>query len=377
MRDRVVVHSIGWIAASLVIAAACSHAAQAQERWTLVEEVRIGSIDEGPAMFSDLRGLGVGANGDVYVLDYRAQEIRQFNPRGDFVRKFGRSGSGPGEMRNANGMLMAPDGRIWVNDPANSRFTVFDASGAYDTTHTVPIQGYGFVWSAMFDTAGVLYDQVFLTDEPHRAIRRLRASGAVIDTVSLPTCGRERRPEEMTFQARTERGGRMMGIPFVPRPITAWDPRGFMWCTPSDVFEVVQIRLGPGDTALRVTRDVSPPPVTSAEREAAIARARENFKAYPNARLDFSRIPRVKPVIAAMHVDEAGRLWVRRTDTDTLRAVFDVFDQSGRHVATAEGRMRFRFGIAPVVRGDAFYAIVLDEDDVQYVIRARIRRSSR
>lgn len=361
------------VAASMVVALSPVNA-QAPERWALVEEVRIGTVDEGPAMFSDLRGMGIGANGDIYVLDYRAQEVRQFDPRGTFVRRFGRQGSGPGETRNANGLLVAPDGRVWLNDPSNSRYVVFDRAGRFETIHTVNIRGYGYTWEAMFDTAGVLHDVVFLTGEPHRAIRRMRPTGVVLDTVPLPTCGRERRPEDRVFQARTESRGRVAQIPFVPEPRTAWDSRGFLWCTPSDVYDVVRIRLGRGDTAQRIERTVEPPPVSGAERDEAIARIRETFRDFPGVQLDFSKIPRVKPVIDAIHVDDAGRLWVRRSGTDSLRVAYDVFDAAGRLTATVDGRMRLRGAMAPIVKGDAFYAMVLDEDDVQYVVRARIRR---
>ena len=46
---------------------------------TFVETLRIGGPDEGPYLFSDIRGLAPGANGSVLVLDHKAQEIRLFD----------------------------------------------------------------------------------------------------------------------------------------------------------------------------------------------------------------------------------------------------------------------------------------------------------
>ena len=66
----------------------------AQQRWTLTEELRIGSVDEGPAMFSDIRGFGVLPDGDIWVLDYKTQDIRVFDSVGKFVRVIGRPGAG-------------------------------------------------------------------------------------------------------------------------------------------------------------------------------------------------------------------------------------------------------------------------------------------
>ena len=61
----------------------------AQQRWTLTEGMRIGSLDEGPAMFSDVRGFVVQRNGDVWVLDYKTQDIRIFDATGSYAIAFG------------------------------------------------------------------------------------------------------------------------------------------------------------------------------------------------------------------------------------------------------------------------------------------------
>jgi len=350
----------------------------AQSRWMLKEDLRIGSLDEGPAQFSDIRGLAVGPKGDIYVLEYKTQDIRVFDAAGMFVRRIGRTGSGPGEMRMANGMVMAPDGRLWVNDPGNSRFTVFDGDGHLSATHVLSIRGYGYLWNAMVDTAGMVYGEVFVPaapGQPNTFIRRLRPNGTVSDTIPFPGCGRKRATEEMVFQASAAGRSTVADVPFVARQAMVWDPRGFLWCSPADVFDVVQLRLGRGDTIRRVTRDVQPLSVTSAERDAAIARVKEQFKRFQGVELDFSRIPKVKPVISALDLDDRGDLWVRRTVADTLKAAFDVIDRSGKHIAVAEAPWRLAPFYHLVFRGDNVYGITRDDDGVPYVVRAKIGRS--
>jgi hypothetical protein len=349
----------------------------AQQRWTLTEEIRLGSLDEGPAMFSDVRGFVVQRGGDVWVLDYKTQDIRIFDASGKFKKTVGRAGSGPGEMRTANGMLLAPDGRVWVNDPGNSRFSVFDSEGRHVANHVIPINSYGFIWDAMIDTAGVIHEPAFFPapgSEGKRAIRRVRPTGEVLDTIPLLSCGRVRPPEERIFQARSARGGRMSQIPFVSAPVSAWDPAGYLWCAMSGEYDVVRLRLGRGDTARRITRAVKPLPVSDGERDAEIERVKEMFKDYPGADLDFSRIPRVKPVLMSLHLDDRGFLWVRRTTADTTVSAFDVFDRAGSQIASVEARFAPSRFHKPVIRGDQFYALVRDEDDVPYILRARIVR---
>ena len=149
-------------------------------------------------------------------------------------------------------------------------------------------------------------------------------------------------------------------IPFVSAPVTTWDPRGFFWCAMSGAYDIVQLRAGRGDTVLRITRQAPPIPVTAAERDAAVARVKETFKDFPGVNLDFSRIPRVKPLLQSLHIDDGGYLWAGRTTADTTASAFDVFDRSGTHIATVEARFAPVRYFRPTIRGDHFYAMVRD-----------------
>ena len=104
------------------LAVALAARAEAQPRWRLVEELRIGGADSGAASLNDVRDIALGARGQIYVFDYQAQEIRLFDAGGKFVRLVGRKGAGPGEFTQPNGIRTAPDGSLWVNDHSNARF---------------------------------------------------------------------------------------------------------------------------------------------------------------------------------------------------------------------------------------------------------------
>ena len=57
-------------------------------------------------------------------------------------------------------------------------------------------------------------------------------------------------------------------------------------------------------------------------------------------------------------------------------ATFDVYDARGRQVATASTAIAFLRSIPLYIRGDNVYGVVLDSDDVPYVVRARIVHES-
>lgn len=364
-------------AAALACSAAGSLGAQA--RWSLVETLRIGSEEDGPYLFSDIRGIAVGERGSIFVLDFKSQEIRLFDAQGKFVKRVARQGAGPGEIRNANGMLIAPDGRIWVNDPHNVRYSVFTPGGEYATQYAAVRWGYGYLWEGVFDRSGTLIEIVSVrptgaTSSTPKA-KRVRPDGSVADTIPLPMCElRGAKVEEASFAGRSTGRSFFMSVPYLPRPVMAWDPRGFVWCSSRDRYEVLQLRLVGGDTVLRITAPSQPVPVTDAERQAAIEPIRKAYRDIGQPEPDYDRIPRVKPAIDNIDVDNSGRLWVRRVTRDPVNTTFDVWDDRGRMVAAVAAPWRVAAHYRPLIRGDTMYTIVTDENDVPVVVRAVIRR---
>ena len=363
---------------AVVAACVLSPPLGAQARWALVENLRIGSEEDGPYLFAQIRGVAVGERGSIFVLEYRTQEIRLFDSQGKFIKRVARSGSGPGEIKNANGLLAGADGRVWVNDPNNSRYAVFSPSGDYATQHLYSPWGLGYLWQGMFDRTGSLLEYVSVADGNQRrsGVRRVSADGAKVDTIALPECAnRVPREAQSGYVARGGQVSNFFGVPFVPNQIRAWDPGGFIWCSSNDAYEILKIRLVRGDTVLRVNSSRPPIQVTDAEREAAITPIRNAFGRMGLPAPDFGLIPRVKPALQAIDVDDSGRLWVRATTNDTTRTVFDVWDGStGRQLATVTAPWRIGSAWRPLIRGDTMYAVVLNEIEAPVVVRAVIRK---
>jgi sugar lactone lactonase YvrE len=344
----------------------------AQPAWKLVEQIRIGSVDDTTVALTDVRGVAVAADGRIFVFDYALQNIRMFAASGALVKTIGRKGAGPGEFRNANGMALAPDGRLWVNDPQNSRFAVFAPDGQFISHHTLPILGYGFIWEGHFDQRGRLYDPLVSS----RRIRRVSGDGLVIDTLDARVCQPANPPREpVAFRARNKNGGSMFAqIPFMPSARSAWDPRGFVWCTTGDTYRLVQMGAEKGDTVHVIERRIDPVRVSRAERDSAIDRLKKQFANYAEVDADYSRIPQLKPAIVNMDVDDQNRLWVRRSVSDTRTTSFDVLDAQGQLVATVTAPFRVPPYWHVTIRGNDVYSLVLDDDDVQFVVHARLSR---
>ena len=158
----------------------------------LVEEIRIGALDDGVAYsFSDINSIAVSEAGAVYVDDTHPPALRQFDADGRFVRWIGRQGEGPGEFRSIAGVSVLPEGRPAVWDRSSSRITVYDADGDHDTT--LPIRGvnppYPFVdRSFLTDATGNYYLRILVaaaSSATQYGYARISPDGAV-DTLAPP-----------------------------------------------------------------------------------------------------------------------------------------------------------------------------------------------
>ena len=205
-------------------------------------------------------------------------------------------------------------------------------------------------------------------------IRRVRSNGEVIDT--LPARGCELRGtggQPGYYEARSKTGGGSMTIPFLPSPVSAWDTRGFTWCSSRDRYEILQISAERGDTVRRITAAAGTIPVPRAERDSAVGRVREFFTKMGAPEPDYGRIPDVKPAIETIDVDAAGRLWVRRASPDSRRTLFDRWDERATRPVTVTAPWRLSPYVHPVIRGDTILTWALDEDDVPVVVRGVVR----
>ena len=76
--------------------------------------------------------------GNVYVADgYGANNrIAKFTKDGNFVKSWGRTGSGPGQFSSIHGIASDAQGNLYVADAGNKRIQVFDGDGTFKSQIT-------------------------------------------------------------------------------------------------------------------------------------------------------------------------------------------------------------------------------------------------
>lgn len=76
--------------------------------------------------------LALGAGGELYITDgYGNACVHKFSPEGELLKSWGEPGDGPGEFHVPHGIGVSADGLIWVVDRENDRIQRFDSEGEY------------------------------------------------------------------------------------------------------------------------------------------------------------------------------------------------------------------------------------------------------
>jgi DNA-binding beta-propeller fold protein YncE len=134
--------------------------------------------DSAEDAFNRPTNVAFRANGDVYVSDgYVNSRVIEFNPAGEFVRKWGTKGTGDGQFNLVHDVQVDQSGKVYVADRLNERIQVFDADGKYLTQWN----GIGAPWGIYY----VPKQQAFyMCDGKYNRILKLNMEGQVVGRMS-------------------------------------------------------------------------------------------------------------------------------------------------------------------------------------------------
>lgn len=116
-----------------------------------------GLAGDGPDTFRQPSDVYVAPNGDIFVADGHGaggnNRIVKFSPDGRYVKEWGGTGEGPGQLRDPHGLAMDSEGRLFVADRANNRVQIFDQDGRHLASWTQ----FGRPSGVFIDANDVLY----------------------------------------------------------------------------------------------------------------------------------------------------------------------------------------------------------------------------
>lgn len=355
-----------------------------------VEEIlRIGQIEGAPEyQFGQIVGLNVDDDGNLYVGDSQAREIRVFDASGTFVRRIGRPGSGPGELGpGGTSVFLGRGDTLFAPDPGQQRVNVFLRDGTFVRSFPISFtQGVSVKWTVTPE-AELLQQVRHLAlpggeQEPGPDLVLRRGSdGTIQDTVLVLPAGLS-----VQFSSNSTPTIKI----FEPEPVWEMTRDGRILLAVNSDYRI-ELRSLDGSVERVIQKPFARQAVEEADREAFLTLFREtleqqgapppavqmiiqgiNFADHYPAFITFMEGPEgslwVQQIRSARQVAAAGGTF---SPEDDLGAPdWDVFDRDGRFLGVVTLPPRFQPG---VVRENRIYGVQKDELDVQYVVAVEVR----
>lgn len=158
-------------------------------RLSLMQDLVIGDDPSaGDSSFGTLSAVIVDDAGDIIAYDGKNACFKIFDKNGRFVRRFGKSGQGPGEIQALMSMSLVGANDIAAVDTRSNRMSVFSKDGV--CVRMVPLTK-GVPYNAMTDKQGHVYGTVLIYESP--VLMKLIKFGpdllpqATVATVKMPS----------------------------------------------------------------------------------------------------------------------------------------------------------------------------------------------
>jgi len=322
--------------------------------FSLEEELSIGEKEGGEQYMFNRIVIDVDDDGNLYILDNIAIEIRVFDKYGNYLYSIGQKGQGPGEMQRPSlpPFQITPQNEILVSDPPTRRIIFYSLQGDYlRQISTASIRGIFYLLK--IDSKGnfiveLLYAPVF---EIKQELKMFDSELSPI--VSLKT---------------------LKGEPHQPGVIRLFGPsisfiltqdNKIIWGT-SNKYEFYILNSN-AKVIKMIYKDYDRVEIPEKYKE----RIKERYRrAGRKVKIHF---PKSFPAFSEINIDDEGRLFVQtyeRVKDKEQYYYFDVFDPIGKYIAKIPikaGRTR-----QYIWKKNKLYTVEVDEEGYPFIKRYKV-----
>jgi hypothetical protein len=318
----------------------------------LEKEISIGN-PEGKEEYVFYRTLmDVDKDGNMYILDIAAPNIRVFDPEGNYKQTIGRKGQGPGEMLSPRSIHITPQNEIMVYDSRNRRFSFYSLDGNFikqDLAATA-----GFLFSPKMDSTGYIVGGI-LRRESFTLNKFDIELNPVLTIYTI----------DIVRLSRT--GEREVMIPSFSFDLTKKDN---IVCGYNDKYEL-QIFDSLGKLTRKIIKEYDPLEISEKDKEEYIYRLTGGRGYPPGEKVVF---PKHHHPFLNISVDEEDRIFVstpERVEGKDGSYYYDVFDSEGKCLAKVP--IELKDGRYPLLfRNKKLYFIDEIEEGYQIVKRYKV-----
>jgi hypothetical protein len=359
--------------------------------WSVVEELRIGSVSDPNRMLSTVGAVAVDGSDNIYVAQPQLGTIRVFDDGGAAVRDIGRRGQAPGDFERVYSIGFLAD-TLYAIDLGHRRISYFSLDGEHlrSTDVSPPPVSPPFFPSmpfAVFPDGSMAIGTAFPANIPAEELRRvpqllIDRSGEVLDTVTW--IGYERTGRRAPYE------GRPLGVgsPLSDDAFAIFADDGSRVATmdrtvapgPGPASFGVTMSGSDGDTIYSRRYEYTPRPIDANVIDSIVVeRAILLSGAFPEPgeAQTFVRstmfLPVYFPPVSTARFSASGDLWVRREEISGQDQIWMVLDRDGEPIASA---MLPEILQVMVIRDDTIWGLEVDALGVSYVVRYRVMRDS-
>jgi hypothetical protein len=346
---------------------------------TLYEIARY--VDDSSNIFSDLRDIDIDRDGRIHALDFQRNEIRVYRPNGAPDTTLSRSGDGPGELSQANGLRFGPDGTLWVNDHGKGMILGLNRDGTERSRILSVVRGYGYRWAITIDTAGVIWEpwsrQLTGPESDMNATGLVEGSSLrMLMTLDPATDHRDSVTLDQgtwrSYRAAYEGGQVVSGLPFEGRSRMTMDRHRHVWVSSLNQYGLVRMTTA-GDTTIEMSIAELGVEVTPADIESWKDGWNDFSDRLPTLTADLmAYMPATKPPLTMLFSDDHDRLWVGRTVASGEALKWNVFTVDGDYLTTVRAPAGIDQSMQPLVRGNRIYLLPEGEAGERYILVAEL-----
>ena len=148
-----------------------------------------GQYGDQPSQFHFVTDVAQSRSGDIFAGQYGlVDQIQQFSPAGEFVRRWGKQGSDLASFARPQGLLLDTQDRLWIADACNHRILVF----RLDAAEPELVQAFGnsgklpgqlqYPYGIAFDRDG----SVLVVEYGNHRVQRFSTSGESLEMWGEP-----------------------------------------------------------------------------------------------------------------------------------------------------------------------------------------------
>ncbi len=297
---------------------------------------RVGG-EEDEALFGVISEVLADEQGNLYMLDSQLAQVQVYSPAGQHLRTLGRSGEGPGEVRQPSDIILTPDGHVAMIQTFPGRVVLVDRegnpAGGFLVGGSDPSQG----------RFGVLVEGGAGGGNLYLAGMHMTMSGQGVSDQNcfLSRCSPDGN-ELNTFATKRstvnyadfviDEGA----VDFVWGGRWAVDAQGNVYVAPERNRYSIQVATPEGRALRVIEREYDSWKRGAAEEHQAQLQMQALARNYPMQPRAITTLA-TEPDITGMFAAPDGTLWVRTSRGDRVRpagvfTTFDVFDATGKFV---------------------------------------------